>query len=65
MSKVISGEIARLCGNDNALFGYNVHTDTNRVEYYVDSFIGGRRELNTFADYATAAAYFDKLEKAR
>lgn len=60
----MSGEIARLCGWDNALFGYTIHTATNKVEYYVDSFIGGKRELNTFADYATARAFFDNL-KAR
>lgn len=63
-SKKISGEIARICGWDNALFGYTIYTAINKVEYYVDSYIRGRRELNTFADYATAQAFFDNL-KAR
>lgn len=63
-SKKISGEISRICGQDNALFGYTIYTATNKVEYYVDSFINKKRELNIFADYATAQAFFDNL-KAR
>ena len=59
--KTINGEIARKCGNDNAYFGYRIDTATNGIEYYVDSFIGGKSEMRTFARYADAQAYFDSL----
>jgi hypothetical protein len=62
MDKVIQGEIARMCGWDNAIFGYTIYTATNAVEWYVDSYINRRRELNTFTDYASAKAHFDGLE---
>lgn len=59
--KTIHGEIARKCGNDHAFFGYWINTDTNGIEYYVDSFIGGEYKKRTFARYADARAHFDSL----
>ena len=59
--KTINGEIARKCGSDNAYFGYRIDTATSAVEYFVNSFIGGKSEALTFARYADARAYFDSL----
>ena len=59
--KIIHGEIARKCGKDHALFGYWINTDTNVIEYCVDSFIGGKCETRAFERYADAKAHFDSL----
>ena len=61
----ICGEICRCCGWSNAVFDYEIDTETNKVCYRVDCYIhGGACSWERFFDdYAEAAQEFESACK--
>lgn len=58
--KVIHGELARICGWNNGILGYEIDTTTNRVRYVFDAHRqAGGNEMRYFDRYADAVAAFD------
>lgn len=66
---IITGELSRICGWDNAIFGYEINTKTNKVTYTLRTYQRGvgatNREFDTYAAAVVAFDDFHKMLKAR
>ena len=62
--KKITGELARICGWDNAYLGYEIDTATNKVTYTLRTYqrgVGAHEQ--TFDTYAEAKESLDNFCK--
>lgn len=67
--KMIYGECSRICGWDNAILGYEIDTETNKVTYTLRTYQRGvgatSREFDTYAEAYEAYDNFGEMLNAR
>lgn len=65
--KMIYGELSRICGGDNAILGYEIDTETNKVTYTLRTYRRGvgatSREFDTYAAASEAFADFGEATR--
>ena len=63
--RVIHGELARICGWDNAMLSFEIDTSTNKVTFTLQSYMRGvgsrKRKYSSYADAQYAFDRFDRM----